>query len=166
MKKTLTILNQLEADGYYQRYAIGGAIAALFYMEPFETEDLDVFVLLPPADINPLTPLTPIYEELRRLGYKEDGPYIIIEGLPVQLLPAYNRLVEEAVTDAVEVEYDSVSTRVPRAEYLAAIMIQTGRPKDRLRFEGLRNQVNLNHSLLSDIVDSHNLTERYQEWVR
>ena len=37
----------MEADGVIGRYAIGGAIGAVFWLEPFTTRDVDVFVTLP-----------------------------------------------------------------------------------------------------------------------
>lgn len=165
MRRTLEVLNSLERDGLFRRYALGGAIAALFYMDPFETEDLDVFVTLP-GDAHPLSPLAAVYEELRKRGYIEEGPYIEIEGVPVQLLPAYNPLIEEAVTEARVAEYDTTPTRVPTAEHLAAIMIQTGRAKDRARFEDLREQVSLDQDLLEEIVERHGLAEKYRSWTK
>ena len=44
MQDTLKILLQLRAEGTIGRFAIGGAIAASFYVEAVATEDLDVFV--------------------------------------------------------------------------------------------------------------------------
>ena len=45
MKRTLQVLNELERDGVFTRYAIGGAMGATFYTEPLLTFDLDVFVV-------------------------------------------------------------------------------------------------------------------------
>ncbi len=42
MKETLTIIEQLHADGVIWPYAIGGAVAATFYLEPVSTLDLNV----------------------------------------------------------------------------------------------------------------------------
>jgi len=60
MKRTLEILNQLERDGVIERYAIGGAMGATFYVEPLLTFDLDVFVILPHGTGNLLS-LAPLY---------------------------------------------------------------------------------------------------------
>ncbi|MCX6868503.1 MAG: hypothetical protein NTV46_20310 [Verrucomicrobia bacterium] len=38
MEKTLEVLNRLEAAGLMGRYAIGGAVAAAYYVEPTVTE--------------------------------------------------------------------------------------------------------------------------------
>jgi hypothetical protein len=51
----------------------------------------------------------------------------------VQFLPVYNALTEEALAHAAQVMFGTTPTRVLSAEYLSAIMLQTGRPKDHAR---------------------------------
>ena len=48
MREALLALNRVQRDGTIQQYAIGGAVAASFYIEAMQTEDLDIFVFLPP----------------------------------------------------------------------------------------------------------------------
>ena len=86
MEATLIVLNELEREGVISRYAIGGAVGAIFYMEPFLTYDLDVFVLLPRTS-GGLVTLAPIYESLKGRGCEEDGECLLVEGMPVQFLP-------------------------------------------------------------------------------
>ena len=43
MKETFAVINQMVVDGAIEDYAVAGAIGAMFYVEPFSTEDLDVF---------------------------------------------------------------------------------------------------------------------------
>ena len=105
MEKALKALNDLETKGLIDRYVIGGGIAVLYYAEPVLTYDLDVFCLLPSAGSGLIT-LSPIYEYLRKKGYSVHGEHVVIEGIPVQFIPAYNKLVEEAIDDAVEVKYE------------------------------------------------------------
>jgi hypothetical protein len=165
IEKALRVLNDLESKGFLHRYCVGGAVAALYYVDPFTTEDLDIFVIVD-APEHSLTPLARIYEELRRLGHKEDGAHVLLEGTPVQFLPAFNPLIEEAVAESVEVIYGSTKTRVVRAEHLAAIAVQTGRAKDRARLVMLREQASLDAARLDDILTRHGLTERYAQWTR
>jgi hypothetical protein len=164
MRKTLEVLNDLESKGFYRRYAIGGAIAAVFYVDPVPTEDLDVLILLPP-NVSLLAPLSDLYAEMRIRGYSEDGPHVIIEGAAVQFLQAYNPLVEEAVEQAAAIAYADVMTRVPSAEHLTAIMIQTGRPKDRIRFQMMLESANLDRAKLDDILSRYDLARRYEAWT-
>jgi len=34
----------MKAEGVIEKFAIGGGIAAIYYLEPYSTEDVDVFV--------------------------------------------------------------------------------------------------------------------------
>ena len=100
------VLNELEKEGVFTRYAIGDAMGATFYVEPLLTFDLHVFVVLPQTESG-LLPLAPLYEALRGRGYlKEEGDCVLIEGVPVQFLPAYNALLEEALKEAQQIMYD------------------------------------------------------------
>ena len=163
MEATLKVLNELEREGVISRYAIGGAVGAIFYMEPFLTYDLDVFVLLPQTAGGLLT-LSPIYEEMNRRGYVEEAECVLIEGMPVQFLPAYNPLLEEALAEARETRYADTVTRVLRPEHLAAIMVQTGRDKDRQRFSTFMQEAELDADYLRGVLERHQLTERFHRW--
>lgn len=164
MKRAIAVLNELEREGVFSRYAIGGAMGAIFYTEPFLTFDLDVFVVLPVTPGGLLT-LTPIYDALRARGYAEENECVTIEGVPVQFLPAYNPLVEEALDLAQETLYEEVPVRVVRSEYLLAIALQTGRDKDRERVRILREQANIDQDVIADIQKRHQLGERWREWT-
>lgn len=163
MEKTLKIINRLEADGVIERYAIGGAVAAIFYTEPFQTFDLDIFFATDISQSNLLS-LSSIYDHLAALGYEAEGESVLIEGWPVQFLPAFNALTAEAVDQAVEIKFKRTPTRVMRAEHLAAIMLQTGRAKDHARLVQLLEQHALDMELLKDIISRHGLMEKWHEF--
>ena len=164
MKRSIEVLNELEKEGVFFRYAIGGAMGAIFYTEPFLTFDLDVFVVLPQTSGH-LQSLTPIYEALRVRGYAEENECVVIEKVPVQFLPAYNALVEEALNQAQEIAYEGVAARVLRSEYLMAIALQTGRSKDRERVRILREQAQFDLDLLADILRRYQLEEKWKQWT-
>jgi len=44
MKATLEVINRMQVEGVIGEYAIGGAVGATFYLEPFATLDIDIFV--------------------------------------------------------------------------------------------------------------------------
>src|SRR5437762_4511882 len=122
MSRTLEILNELEKEGVFSRYAIGGAMAATFYTEPFLTFDLDVFVVLPRTSGGLLT-LTSLYEGLRARGYREENECVLVEGVPVQFLPAYNALIEVALNEAQVIMYEDIRTRVLQSVHPVAIRL-------------------------------------------
>ncbi|MCX7013442.1 MAG: hypothetical protein NTW86_12955 [Candidatus Sumerlaeota bacterium] len=156
-------MNDMEHAGIIRRYAIGGALGALFYMEPVLTYDLDVFVDLPRRP-GGLVSLAPAYDYLHAKGCKEDREHIIIDGTPVQLLVPYNALIEEALAEARATVYGQTPTRVFRAEHLAAIMLQTGRPKDRARLAGFCAEATYDKECLAAILDRHGLAAAWVQW--
>jgi hypothetical protein len=165
VKRTIEVLNELESEGVFSRYAIGGAMGAIFYTEPFLTFDLDVFVVLPPTGGGLLT-LAPIYDALRARGYTEKAnECITIESVPVQFLPVYNSLVEEALNHTRDTTYENIPTRILPSEYLVAIALQAGRSKDRDRVRILREQATLDMHLLADILKRHQLDEKWKQWT-
>lgn len=152
----------MKESGVIENYAIGGAIAAMFYIEPFATEDLDIFFAISGTG-NALDLLSPIYEYLKNLGYFADGAVINIEGWAVQFLPVYKPLIEEAVEQAREVEYLQMPIRVISAEHLVAIMLDTGRPKDYARIARFLEMDVLDMESLTDILLRHDLHEKWKE---
>jgi len=165
MERVLEVINGLVTDGVIETYAIGGAMAAVFYAEPVATFDLAVFVAFKTGG-NRLISLAPLYTALRKRGYLPSGECIDIEGVPVQFLPAYNRLVEEALETAVEHRYADTPVRIMQVEYLVAIALQTGRPKDRARVELLRSEAEVDSALLDSIMKRYGLSQRWGEWTK
>ena len=174
MKRTLEVLNELEREGVFTRYAIGGAMAATFYTEPVLTFDLDVFVVRFPNCSGAVSALSyngsavtdrRYNEGLRARGYREENECVLIEGVPVQFLPAYNALVEEALNEAQEIMYEDMRTRVLRSEHLVAICLQTGRSKDRERVRILREQARLDLDFLASLLKRHQLEDKWKLWT-
>lgn len=165
MQDTLKILLQLRAEGTIGRFAIGGAIAASFYVEAVATEDLDVFAFLQPTDSGLLT-LTPLYERLKQLGGVVKNEHVVLHGWPVQILPAYNPLIEAAVSSAVEQTFHEVKVPVVSAEFLCAIALQTGRAKDYQRVNALLEAGCVNAGTLETLVQDYVLGERWNQYVR
>ena len=128
MKQTLQILLQLRDEGALTKFAVGGAVAASFYIEAVSTEDLDIFAFLR-RSVGGLVILTPLYDRLRQLGAAVQDEHVVIHGWPVQILPAYTPLVEAAVNQAEEQDYAGLKVPVVTADYLCAIALQTRPPQ-------------------------------------
>ena len=165
MKKTLEVINRLEKEGIIEGYALGGATALLFYTEPALTFDLDIFIFLPGVSKTMgLVDLSPLYRFFESEGYTTDKEHIMIEGIPVQFIPVYNSLVEEAVRNASTHEYEGVPIKVLTVEYLLAIMIDTNRPKDRERVRKLLDEVSFSKEMLESIVVRYSLQTRWKKY--
>ena len=151
---TFRVLNELEADRVIERYAIGGAMAMVFWAEPTVTFDLDVFVLLP-ATVSPIISLEPLYAAVRGRGFEVAAEHVMIHGMPVQFLVSPNDLSDEAIETAVAQELDGVPFRVMRPEHLCALWLQAGGAKRRERVEVLRQSGALDETALQALLRKH-----------
>jgi hypothetical protein len=156
MEKTIQVIEKAQNAGLFSSYAIGGGIAALFYIEPVATFDLDIFIILPESS-SPVISLSPIYSWFSDRGYKPSQEQIIIEGIAVQFIPVYNDLVKDGVLNATEKKYGNTPTRVLKAEYLIALMLQTYRSKDKERLSKFLQETTIDYPLLDSILLKYNL---------
>lgn len=164
VKAIFDLMNQMQAASIIGKYAIGGAVGATFYLEPSATLDVDIFVTFPAGQSEMLLRLTPIYEFLESRGGVVEGEHIVIDGWPVQFLPAADALDQEALVEAVETEVDGVKTWVMPAEHLAAIALRTGRPKDHNRVLQFFEQNLLDEARLEGILQRHGLSAKWERF--
>ncbi len=150
------ILNEMKSEHVVADYALGGAMAAMFYAEPARTYDLDVFVLLSKSE-GLFIDLSPIYAWLSARGHRPDAEHVLIHGVPVQFLPAYNKLVEAAVEGAESQDYEGVEVRVSPAEHLIALALQAGGAKRRERAHQLLASATLDRAALCRLLEAHDL---------
>jgi hypothetical protein len=156
-------LEDLVSEGVVESYAVGGAVAATYYLEPISTQDVDVFVQLPVQPGSTILDPTPIFGFLSRRGYGMEGEYAMIEGWPVQFLAPPGALGEEAVESARIVDAGGFPVRIVGAEYLAAIALATGRAKDKARLLMFLESPEFNRSGFETIVQRHGL---WDAWAR
>ena len=151
------VLNDLRADGVIEQYAVGGAMAMVFWAEPTVTFDLDVFVFLPGTS-SPIVSIEPLYTALRARGFEVVAEHVMIHGTPVQFLVSPNELGDAAIEMAAEQQLEGVSFRVMRPEYLCALWLQAGGAKRRERVEVLRQSGVVDEAALQRLLAKHVVT--------
>lgn len=164
IREVIQTINQMLADGVIERYAIGGAVGATFYLEPVATLDVDIFITFKTEAGRLLVSPQPIFDYLKTRGGTMQGEYIVIAGWPVQFLPPTSPLVEEALRDAVTRDVDGVPARAFTAEHLAAIALQTGRAKDKARLLQFVESGTLDATRFQDILVRHGLEEAWKKF--
>ena len=162
MKKTFEVINRMRDDGVIDRYALGGAVAATFYLEPFATLDIDIFISFPNISPGSLVSLDKIYSYLTKLGYHPSAEHIEIEGWPVQFLPADDPLYSEALVECIETDLDGISIRIMTAEHLIAIALRTGRSKDFARISQFISEKVFDPVRLERIFKEHGLADKWR----
>jgi hypothetical protein len=100
--KTYRVINQMVADGVIKNYALGGAMAAFFYIEPSFTADMDMFCALAHEPLaSGILMLTPITDYLRNKGFKTNEIGALIYGIDVQFQFPSDSLGEASIDSAI-----------------------------------------------------------------
>ena len=154
LAEVLRAANELVAAGLIEDYALGGALAAIYYTEPVTTYDADIIFITKDKTLGAGIPA--IYEHLQSKGWRIEREHLLIKDFPAQFLAA-SGLTEEAVRNAKRIEYEGVPARVFRPEYIIAIAASVGRHKDFARIEQMLDQVKIDKLLLDDILRRYNL---------
>jgi len=150
----LRAANELVSAGLIEDYALGGALAAIYYVEPFTTYDADIFFVAKDKTFSAGIPA--IYAYLQSKGWRVEREHLLVNDFPVQFLAA-SGLTEEAVRHANRIEYENVPTKVLRPEYIIAIAASVGRHKDLARIEQMLEQAEIERTLLDDMLARYNL---------
>jgi hypothetical protein len=150
----LRAANELVAAGLIEDYALGGALAAIYYVEPFTTYDADIIFVA--ADKGLTAGIPAIYAHLQERGWRVEREHLLVHGFPVQFLAAAG-LTEEAVREARAIEYERVPAKVFRPEHIIAIAASVGRHKDLARIEQLLEQTEIDRTFLDGILRRYNL---------
>jgi hypothetical protein len=116
---------------------------------------VDVFVTLPSGTEAGLVSLASVYDWARGRGISIEGEHLMIEGVPVRLLPAYNSLVEEAVVGARVHDYEGVPVRVVAPEHLVALALQAGGARRRERAWQLLQFGGVDRQRVRALLDTH-----------
>lgn len=169
LQKAIEVVAALERDGVIQGYAIAGAVAALNYIQPTLTEDLDILISFRDFGKHQsgLLLLAPIEQVLVLRGYTErsDVGYMI-EGWPVQFLPVSSALDEEALERAVDVDFgaadEAMKARCLRAEHIVAIALRVGRLKDLARVQAFLDRDAVDLDDLRNVLERHALMDAWR----
>ena len=165
MEKVIELLNRIQADGVIENFAIGGGVAAIYYLPPYNTDDVDVFISPVVVGESGLLSFGRIYSYLQALGYQTEKEYIRIEGWLVQFLPASESVQEEAVAQANRVAFAGAYTSMFSAEHLGAELLRSGRLKDHTRVLALLESEQMDMNVFRDIISRHGLMEKWKEFV-
>lgn len=150
----LRAANDLVSAGIIKDYALGGALAAIYYTEPFTTYDADIVFVASDKTLSAGIPA--IYSHLQSKGWRVEREHLMVKNFPVQFLAA-SGLTEEAVRAANQIEFEGVPAKVFRPEYIIAIAASVGRHKDLARIEQLTRQATIDQARLDDILRRYKL---------
>ena len=164
MKAVVELLNDMKQAGVIQEYALFGAVAQMRYTEPVATLDAEVLVLLKDAAV--IDMLGPIYRFCRERGYLPHEEAILVGDWPVQFIPIFSPLTEEAVREAEMGDIEGVSVRVVSARHLAALALSVGRAKDYTRILALMESKTATCGEIEEVALRHGLQGQWKTFKR
>jgi len=163
MEEVAELLNRMVKEGAILDYAVFGAVAQMRYTEAVATFDADVLVAVPKPDS--IDVLGPLYELCKALGYLPEGEAIRVGAWPVQLIPAFDPLTEEAIKEAETADLEGTYIRVVRADYLAVIALSVGRAKDFARVLALREVSAVEDDQIAALAGRHGLADAWRRFL-
>lgn len=162
--EVLGVLEEMKRAGIIEKYAIGGAFAAILHYEPISTIDLDIFFFLAEKTDSPILSLNAIYDFAKEKGFSFDHEFVNIHGWLVQFVEAsHSALWTEAVenTDAIKIE--DADAPVIDKEHLIAMWLYAGRAKDYQKITMFCEAEFLDEAKLFDILERHDLTAKWNK---
>ena len=158
MREVARLLVEMLSENVVSGYALFGAVAQMRYTEAVATMDADVLIVV--HSRSGMDPLRPVYEFCAARGLEPEGEAIRVGQWPVQFIPTFNRLTEEAVQAADRTEIEGIPIRVVRADYLAVIALDAGRPKDLARILALLESGAVTVDQIVDLAARYGLRQK------
>jgi hypothetical protein len=162
MKQVARLLNDMQAEGVIKNYALFGAMAQMRYTEAVATLDADVLIAVPMPD--KLDVLADIYTYCAGKGFPAEGDAIRVGAWPVQCMPVFSPLTNEALENAEVAEFDGVPLRVIKADYLAVIALSVGRGKDFARILALLESPHVTREQIATLAAKHGLADAWRRF--
>ena len=167
LSAVLGVLEDMQTAGIIEKYAIGGAFAAILHYEPISTIDLDIFFFLREKNESPILSLNAIYDYAKQRGFSFDHEFINIYGWLVQFVEAsHSSLWTEAVKNADAMPIDDFAVPVIGKEHLVAMWLLAGRAKDYQKIAMFCEAGFLDETKLFDILARHDLMSKWtkEKW--
>ena len=164
MKEVAELLNQMREAGVITNYALFGAAAQMRYTEPVSTLDADVLIAV--SSSNRLDVLSTIYEFCSARSYRAEGEAIRVGAWPVQFIPVFSPLTQEALEQAETADFEGVPFRVVRPDHLAIIALSVGRAKDFARILALLESESVSREDLAKLAAKHKLSKAWKQFER
>jgi len=167
IKEILGVLEEMKDAGIIEKYAIGGAFAAILHYEPISTIDLDIFFFLREKNDSPILSLNAIYDFAKQKGFSFDQEFVNIHGWLVQFVEAsHSPLWTEAIENADTIKIEDFGAKVIDKEHLVAMWLYAGRAKDYQKIAMFCEAGFLDEAKLFGILQKHDLTEKWnmEKW--
>ena len=170
LKEITVTLNRLKRQGAITGYALIGGLSVSTWGIPRGTKDIDLLVSL-----ESVYNLKVFSEALEAEGLKsaiyaggrfDPVPYlvkVIYKDVPVDMLIATRKWEDEAIEKAIGVDFHGIKVPVIPVEYLIAMKLKAGGPRDLLDAEELLNIGGADPDILVGLAKRLRVTKRLEK---
>lgn len=162
--EAIPVINQMQADGVIERYAIGGDSATSLYLESVTPRHLEIVVPLPALPGKLIVSPTRIFEYLLGKGAIFEGQFMRIGDTKTLFVPPSTPLLEEAWREAPVRDLEGNPAPVFTANHLAALAFQSGRANARVLEFAAADVLEVDP--FHAILQRHGLTDRWREFLK
>lgn len=139
LKETAVIMNRLTDKGTIEGYALIGGLSVSVWGQPRGTRDIDLLVSLEATEKTSAF-ITALKEdgfsaELYKGSITDPVPYLVRarkKDVPIDIIIATRKMENEAVANAVDIDFKGVNIPVISPEYLIIMKLKAGGPRDLL----------------------------------
>lgn len=164
IEKVIAVLEDMQNAKIIEKFAIGGAFAAILHNEPISTIDLDIFFFLAEKSDSPILTLEAIYDYAKAQRFSFDSEFINIHGWLVQFVEAsHSPLWTEAINKAEKMTIENSAVSVIDREHLTAMWLFAGRAKDFQKIALFWEANLLDTEKLFDILERHKLLSKWNK---
>ena len=128
-REAFRTLNTLKRKGLIRDYVVIGAVGVMAYVEPVQTGDLDIVILVDSDDEYIGT-----FRKLSVMAEERDHMHLFFGNVPVQIFPTtVSPLYREVLEGARTVRVGNLRVKVASPEHLIIMALTVYRDTDRLR---------------------------------
>ncbi|WKZ32817.1 MAG: nucleotidyl transferase AbiEii/AbiGii toxin family protein [Thermodesulfobacteriota bacterium] len=159
LKEVAKVLNKFKKQQIITGYALIGGLSVSTWGLPRATQDIDLLVSLPSIhDLNAFSEALKeggLHPEISRGGQLDPVPYlvkVIQDDVPVDMLIATRKWEDEAIINAIEIDFHGAKVPVVRVEYIIAMKLKAGSPRDILDAKELLEIGNADSDLTHELA--------------
>lgn len=170
LKDIAVTLNRLKRRGLITGYALIGGLSVSTWGIPRGTKDIDLLISL--ESIRNLRAFSEALEaeglkpEVYAGGHLDPVPYlvkVIHKDVPVDMLIVTRKWEDEAVENAIAVDFHGIKVPVIPVEHLIAMKLKAGGPRDLLDAEELLNIGGADFKMLTGLAKRLRVTKKLEK---
>lgn len=167
LKEIALIMNRLPDRGTIEGYVLIGGLSVSVWGQPRGTRDIDLLVSLEATEKIPalITVLKNdgFTAELCKGSITDPVPYLVRahkKDVPIDIIIATRKMEDEAVANAVDIDFKGVKIPVISPEYLIIMKLKAGGPMDLLDVKELLLSKKLNMESITSLAKRFRVDKR------